>query len=140
MKRTAVTFIALALLLPAAGTVADAGEQTLNGTYIWNSGRPGDLKAVFTPRGDGRWEVAFHFRFRGSPEVFRGTAAGNLSTGKLEGRVRNRNGNGGRTFTFRGEFEDGTFRGTHAELFGRRESSTGTLTLKRRGRPGPEVL
>ena len=141
MKRTVLSFVALALLIPVLGTVADTGdEQTLTGTYVWNSGRPSTLKAIFTTTGEDRWDVAFHFRFRGRPEVFSGTATGNLSDGKLEGRVKNRNGSGPRTFTFRGEFENGTFRGKHAEVFGRRESSTGTLTLKLKGRPGPEVL
>ncbi len=141
MKKTALSFVVLALLLPALGTVADAGnKQTLGGTYVWNSGQPSTLRAIFTATGDNRWDVAFHFRFRGNAEIFSGTATGNLSEGKLEGRVKNRNGRGSRTFTFSGEFENGKFRGKHAELFGSRESSTGTLTLKPKGRPDPEVL
>ena len=141
MKNTALPLLALILLLVNPGGFADAaGEQTLTGSYRWNNGHPDDLKAIFTATGEDRWDVAFHFRFRGSPEVFSGTARGSLSQGKLEGRVKNRNGRGSRTFTFRGEFEDGTFRGTHAEVFGRRESSTGTLTLAPRGRPGLGAL
>ena len=141
MKKLALPFAVLVLLIPVFVAVADTGdEQTLTGSYVWNSGRPSSLKAIFTATGENRWDVAFHFRFRGSAEIFSGTATGNLAEGKLEGRVRNRHGSGSRTFTFRGEFENGTFRGQHAELFGRRESSTGTLTLKPKGRPGPEVL
>ncbi len=139
MKKTALSFAVLALLLPAFGTVA-GDQQTLTGMYVWNSGRPSSLKAIFTASGEDRWDVAFHFRFRGNAEIFSGTATGDLSEGRLEGRVRNRNGSGSRTFTFNGEFDNGTFRGRHAEIFGNRESSTGTLTLKQKGRPGPEVL
>lgn len=141
MKKSALLLTVLTLLLPALGTLADTGdEQTLTGTYIWNRGRPSTLKATFTATGDKSWDVAFHFKFRGRPEVFSGTAEGDLASGKLEGKVKNQNGSGPRTFTFRGEFENGTFRGKHAEVYGQRESSTGTLTLKRKGRPGPEVL
>ncbi len=129
----------LALLLPALPTGA-GDKQTLTGSYVWNSGRPSQLKAEFIATGEGRWDVAFRFRFRDGPEVFRGTAEGSLTEGALEGRVKNRGGRGSRTFAFRGEFENGTFRGTHAEVMGRRESSTGTLTLKGQGPPAPGVL
>ncbi len=137
MKKIALPLLVLAFLLPAFGNHA-ADKQTLTGVYVWNSGRPSTLKAIFTATGENRWNVAFHFTFRGDREVFSGTAAGNLSTGSLEGRVKN--GNGRRNFTFRGEFENGKFRGKHAEVFGNRESATGTLTLKRKGRLGPGVL
>ncbi len=141
MRKSALSLAAAALLIPAFFAIADAGEkQILTGTYVWNSGRPSTLKAIFTASGENRWDVTFHFRFRGQPEIFSGTATGDLATGKLEGRVRNRKGNGPRTFTFRGEFENGTFRGRHSEVFGSRESSTGGLTLKTKGRPGAEVL
>ncbi len=141
MRNAALSFVASLLLLTAFGTVAGSGgEETLVGSYVWNSGRPSDLKATFTATGENRWDVAFHFRFRGRAEVFSGTAAGNLATGKLEGRVKNRGGSGSRTFSFRGEFENGTFRGKHAEVFGRRESATGTLTLKRQAPSNLEVL
>ena len=140
-RETVLLLAASALLLPVFAAVAEVGDQqTLTGTYVWNSGRPSTLKATFTATGDNRWDVAFHFKFRGRPEIFSGTATGNLATGKLEGRVRNQRGSGPRTFTFRGEFENGTFRGRHAEVYGKRESSTGTLTLKPRGRPGSDVL
>ncbi len=137
MKKTALPFLALAFLLAAFSNDA-SDQQTLTGTYVWNSGRPSSLKAIFTATGEDRWEVAFHFRFRGDAEVFSGTATGSLAGGTLEGKVKN--GSQRRTFTFRGEFEDGTFRGKHAEIFGSRESSTGTLTLQRKGRRDPEVL
>ena len=141
MKKIALSFVALVLLVTALGAVADAeDQQTLTGEYVWNGRSPGDLEAIFTAKGDNRWDVAFHFRFRGNAEIFSGTATGDLAAGKLEGKVRNGNGKGGRTFTFEGEFEDGTFRGNHAEILGSRASSTGTMTLKRKGRPGPEVL
>ncbi len=139
MTRLVLGFALLAILLPALPTGA-GNKQTLTGSYVWNSGRPSKLKAVFTATGEDRWDVAFHFRFRSSPETFRGTAEGSLSGGTLKGEVKNRGGRGSRTFSFHGEFENGTFRGTHAEVFGRRESSTGSLTLKGQGPPAPGVL
>lgn len=141
MKNASLSFVVTLLLLTAFSTLAGVGDkETLTGSYIWNSGQPSDLKAIFTETGTDSWDVAFHFRFRGRAEVFSGTASGNLSDGSLKGEVRNKNGRGSRTFTFRGEFENGSFKGKHAEVFGERESSTGTLTMKRKGRPGPEVL
>ena len=121
--------IALALLLLTAGAGA-AETRTLGGEYRWNQGSEGDLEAVFTATGPDEWKVAFHFRFRGRKHVYRGTAEGSLSAGKLAGTVRNESER--RTFTFRGEFENGRFRGTHAETTGGGERRTGTLRLSER--------
>ncbi len=141
MKNAILSFVVTLLLLTAFGTLAGVGDkETLTGSYIWNSGQPSDLKAIFTATGENDWDVAFHFRFRGRAEVFSGTASGNLSDGNLKGQVKNKNGHGSRTFTFSGKFENGTFRGKHAEIFGKRESSTGTLTLKRDGSRGSTVI
>lgn len=132
MKNIALPFAAVLLLLPLSDVGADAVERrTLKGKYVWDQGASGDLRAVFTATGPEEWEVDFHFRFRGRGHVYRGTAVGNLSDGKLEGRVRNENER--RTFTFDGEFSsDGTFRGSHAEITGGRPQRTGTLTLSER--------
>ena len=125
----------LTLLLPAyvvgADSVAASNEsQTLTGEYRWDSYERGRLEAVFTPAGDGRWEVAFHFRWSGQPRVFSGTAVGNLTSGELRGEVQSENKR--RTWVFRGSFKNGKFRGTHAEVSWRgRERETGTLTLQR---------
>lgn len=87
------------------------------------------LRAEFTPTGrDGRWEVAFHFRFNGAQHVYRGTAEGKLEGGELRGTVR---GSRQRTFTFACRHDRGQFRGTHAEVGSRRGGgNTGTLTLR----------
>jgi len=108
--------------------VAVAGEeQTLTGEYRWKAGKEGALEAVFTPTGEGEWEVDFHFKFRGGKHVYSGTATGSLTEGALEGTVFNESKK--RTFTFAGDFEDGKFSGKHAEITGGHEQSTGTLTL-----------
>ena len=131
MKRTTLlTLLALLLLLCLGGGASAADKRTLNGEYVWNQGAKGDLEAVFTATGQDEWKVAFHFRFRGRDRTYRGVAEGSLSDGKLEGRVRNENER--RTFTFRGEFEDGEFRGTHAETTGGGQRRTGTLKLSER--------
>jgi len=105
-----------------------AEEQTLTGEYWWDqSSRGGDLRTVFTPSGEGTWDVVFYFKFSGKAHVYRGTAAGSLSQGALQGKVRNENKR--RTFTFQGRFSDGAFEGTHAELYSGGAERTGTLTL-----------
>jgi hypothetical protein len=128
MKKTTWLVVALAPLISASVIALADGKKTLNGEFNW-IGRDvsGDLEAVFTPTGEGSWDVDFHFDFRGSPHVYSGTAEGSLSDGKLEGQVRNEDKK--RSFTFTGSFDDGKFSGTHAETTAGREASTGTLTL-----------
>ena len=129
MKSITLLGIAVAILLPAQGGSASAGgERTLKGRFEWNQGSKGDLEAVFTATGQDRWDIDFHFRFRGRSHTYTGTAKGSLADGELEGKVRNESRR--RTFTFSGEFENGIFRGTHAEVYGSRQQRTGTLTLR----------
>jgi hypothetical protein len=119
----------VAVLAPMA-TPADEA-MTLNGQYVWNyqNEKPGDLEAVFTPAGEDKWDVAFHFEFNGAGHTYSGTAEGSLSEGKLEGKVQNEARK--RTFTFTGAFEAGEFKGTHAELNSEgKPFDTGTLTLR----------
>lgn len=131
-KTVLISLAALLLLAPGTGAGASA-DRKLEGEYAWNQGPTGPLTAVFTPDGEG-WKVAFHFRFRGRDRTYRGTAEGDLSDGELSGEVKNENRR--RTFTFEGKFENGTFRGTHAELTSGRPQATGTLTLSEQPAPG----
>lgn len=114
----------LATALPGAG---EPGSRTFTGQYR-SSWENGPLEAHFTPDGDGRWRGTFDFRFNRRPYSYSGTAEGRLSEGELRGRVKNETGR--RTFTFRGEFENGRFSGTHSELRRGGERRTGTLTLE----------
>lgn len=127
-QTTARLLFCLALLLTAAPgpAFAASGERTLTGEYRSGFG-DGPLEAVFTAAGENRWEVDFHFSHAGRDLTYSGEAQGSLDRGGLRGRVETADGS--RTFTFRGEFEDGTFRGTHAEVYRNRERRTGTLTL-----------
>ncbi|RMH18431.1 MAG: hypothetical protein D6696_13115 [Acidobacteria bacterium] len=131
MKKTALSLALVAIVLSSlafAAAGADA-NRTLTGEYVWDqTGRGGALEAVFTPTGDGTWEVSFHFTFRGRPHTYSGTAEGSLDDGPLEGTVKNENRR--RTFTFQGTVEGGLFRGTHAEIEDGRAYRTGTLTLE----------
>ncbi len=139
MKYATLLFAALVALVtlalqataqdPAPGENIETVEQTLIGAYHWERGETkGELKAVFTPSGEGSWDVAFHFDFRGDAHTYTGEAKGSLTDGSLEGTVLNEDKN--RTFTFEGTVEEGKFEGTHAEVGGRRGSrQTGTLTL-----------
>ena len=128
MKRpTLALVVSMILLTVPAASIHSGDSRTLTGEFVWNEGSSGDLEAVFIPAGQGKWDVEFHFSFRGMPHVFSGAAEGSLSNGKLAGKVRNESKQ--RTFTFRRSFEDGTFSGTHAEIGGSRTEATGTLTL-----------
>jgi len=129
MRIAMKSMVVAAALTLSLGLVQGAdAKQTLKGRFEWSgAGQKGDLEAVFTPTGEGMWDVAFHFDFRG-PHVYAGTAEGSLKGGELKGRVQNDDKN--RTFTFTGSFTDGEFHGTHAEVGDDGEQATGTLTLK----------
>jgi hypothetical protein len=129
MKRAALSIVALAILLTiSAGTATAEEAQTLTGEFIWSHrSTTGDLEAIFTPKGEGKWDVAFHFEFRGKPHVYSGTAEGSLKGGELKGTVLNESKH--RTFTFTGTVTEGQFSGTHAEIGDDGAMETGTLTL-----------
>ncbi len=111
----------------SAASGAD-GPRTFKGEFTWSQrNHTGDIEAIFTPTGNGTWDVAFHFLFRDQPHVYAGTASGELSAGELQGTVQNENKE--RTFRFRGQIEDGKFEGRHVEVDGTDEQETGTLTL-----------
>ena len=129
MRRLALPFLATALLLltappPGAG---GAATRTLEGKYRSGFGS-GPVSATFVPTDSRLWEVRFDFRFNGRRHTYRGSAEGGFDEEGLAGRVQNENGR--RTFTFRGDYADGVFRGTHAEIVRGRERPTGTLVLK----------
>ncbi|MEM7583436.1 MAG: hypothetical protein AAF560_08660 [Acidobacteriota bacterium] len=128
MKRTSL-LLAVAVLLVSLGSPIQAGDETtMTGEYIWNrQDVPTTIKAVFTPSGDARWDVSFYFKFREESHVYSGTAEGSLSEGALKGEVRNENKK--RTFIFSGEFADGVFNGTHAEMRDGKKRDTGTITF-----------
>jgi len=127
MKRTVLLLMIAAMLLPANGIRAE-DTTTLTGEYIWTSrDTRDDLEAIFTPAGDAKWDVSFYFNFRDEPHTYTGTASGSLTEGKLEGEVRNESKQ--RLFVFSGQFEDGKFKGTHAEIRDGNRRDTGTITL-----------
>jgi len=131
MKRAALSLTVITFLLCSLGIALadDAAPSTLHGEYRWDArSADGDLEAVFTPTGDGAWDVAFHFVFREKAHIYSGTAVGSLTEGELEGTVFNETGK--REFTFSGSFNDGEFSGTHAEVEGGKPIPTGTLKLK----------
>ena len=129
MSALAYRFLWSELTAPATAAAAVGGAQTtMKGEFLWSRrDTAGELEAIFTPTGDGTWDVAFHFTFRERPHVYAGTAKGRLSEGELEGTVQNESKE--RTFTFRGTVRDGKFEGQHAEIAGGEEQETGTLSL-----------
>lgn len=127
--RSATPFVVvLAFLLTAPAGTAESGTDTLTGEFESGYG-DGELEAEFTATGRDTWNVAFHFRFDGQRHVYRGTAKGSLTAGRLEGAVQTEGGQ--RRFSFEGVFERGRFRGTHYEVKRGRSQRTGTLTLRR---------
>lgn len=130
MKNKALLVIALAVFSTAFGWCALAEDtQTLTGEYLWERREmSGPLEAVFTPAGEGKWEVSFHFTFREESHTYTGMAEGSLTEGALSGEVLNESKE--RTFTFTGAFDEGVFTGTHAEIREGKKIDTGTMTLK----------
>ncbi len=129
MKRVPfMLLVVLVLALFQSVNAPAAEEHTLTGEFRWEEmGRSGDLRTVFTPTGEGTWDVVFYFRFHGESHVYRGTAEGSLSRGALRGTVLDEDRE--RTFTFEGAFKNGEFAGTHSEVFSGGAEKTGTLTL-----------
>lgn len=132
MKKSTLALLILAALalspLSIQSARAEAEKRTLTGLY--GSGfqdGPRPLRAVFTATGERTWDVVFYFVFNGRNHEYRGIAEGDLLEGPLSGRVQNEPRR--RTFTFRGEFEDGTFQGDHFEISRGRERKTGSLSL-----------
>lgn len=111
-------------------------DVVLGGSFVWNSDdgdHKGDLKAVFSPKGDGKddWSVSFYFQWEESPHIWSGTAKGSLSEGALEGEVES-DGERKSTFRFSGSFENGVFNGKHSTLTQEGETrELGTLKLER---------
>lgn len=126
-----ILILLAALALPAAGQPAAETKSPLTLTGNFMSGfqdRVKPLRAEFTPADGNEWNVVFHFRFNGAEHQYVGTATGDLEQGELSGVVKNEGGR--RTFSFRGEFDKGVFKGKHAELTGGNQRETGTLMLK----------
>lgn len=127
--------LAVAILI-AAGLTAFAGDDvTLEGRFVWvrdDGQHDGDLRAVFTPTGDDRWDVAFHFAWEDGPHVYSGTATGSLHDGPLRGEVLNDNREHPSRFAFDGAFENGVFNGKHVYVGDGETNETGTLTLRAR--------
>ncbi len=136
MTPAAIVLIA-ALALPASVQPAAETEssRTLTGNFMSGfQDKVKPLRAIFTPADGSEWNVVFYFRFNGQDHEYTGTAQGDLEQGELSGVVKNEGGR--RTFTFQGEFDQGVFKGKHAELRSGDERETGTLTLERAKRRG----
>ena len=126
MKPGVVAIVLTALLAGVPGAAVES--RTLHGSFVSSyQDRPERLRAVFRPTGEDEWSVVFHFRFAGAEHVYEGVASGSLTAGELVGRAQNESRS--RLFTFRGEFEDGRFEGTHFEVVRGEEVKTGTLDL-----------
>ncbi len=133
LVRLASLFAVLSLVFTGAAVASDA--VTLEGSFVWarsDGDSTGDLTAVMTPEGkDGEtWSVAFHFVWEEEAHVYLGTASGGLEEGPLSGTAEGDDPDHKISFRFSGQFEDGTFNGTHAFV---QEDGTlkdgGSLTL-----------
>ncbi len=113
-----------------ASLVEAAESRTLTGEYVWNrDGTRGALEAVFTPAGEGSWEVVFYANFNDRRVTYEGTARGSLSEGSLQGEVKSQSRR--QTYRFSGTFDEGSFEGTHSEVRRGSDRPLGTLTLGR---------
>ena len=128
MKKLALGLCFCSLI--AIGGPIDQEPTTMNGSFHWTArDYKGDIRAVFTPAGEGKWAVAFYFEFSNSDHVYEGTAEGSLDNGDLKGSVKNDSKK--RSFTFVGACANGTFTGTHEEIGRKGPRDTGTIELTR---------
>ncbi len=136
MTRVVRLLCCVGMLVAACGIGMAGDDVTKTGTFVWereDKEISGDLKAIFTPRGDAdnQWDVAFHFDWEDGPHVYRGTAIGSLAKGKLQGEVVNDNKEHKSTFRFKGKSKKGKFKGTHSHIGEEGElKPTGQLTLQ----------
>jgi hypothetical protein len=135
-RRLFLGLVGLIFVALVAGSAVASEAFTLEGDFVWDrsdGARTGDLKAVFTPTGEGEWDVAFHFDWEDGRHVYKGTAKGDITAGEFGGEVENDNPERQATFRFRGSFEDGKFLGTHGSL--QKDGTlrdTGTMRLTRK--------
>lgn len=134
MKRSCLVLsLCLFFIMPVTGLALDKEDVTLNGSFVWardDGDRTGDLKAVFTPGEEHDWSVAFHFIWEDEDHVYLGTANGNLESGALSGTAQSDSEDRQISFRFEGEFQNGTFNGSHGWI--NKDGSLergGTLTL-----------
>lgn len=126
LRQKALFFLPL-LALFFASVLPAGNEQTLTGRFRWTqAGEEGDLRAVFTPKGENSYDVSFHFDYRGE-HTYTGTAEGSLKEGGLKGTVQDEYKR--RRWDFEGTFHAGKFQGNHVELRDGDRQATGTLTL-----------
>ena len=129
----ALGILAVVVFLAPWGAADESGTRPglsvqLEGEYVWNhEDYVGPLSATLEPTDDG-YAVALTFEFRTKTYTYSGHAHGDL-TGELKGQVQPPKR--GRTFEFVGRFEDGVFRGRHAEITDGSRYETGTMTLTR---------
>lgn len=112
-----------------------SSDVVLKGDYKWLKGEKvryeEKLTGVFTPNGDGTWDVSFNFKFKNKDHNYVGTATGSLDKGAISGEVKNDGGKGKRSFTFSGDMKDGKISGTHNETTRGKPRPTGIFTLSK---------
>ena len=130
MQRIGWAALLAALVLIASPSFA-ADDVTLEGGFVWereDGNQDGDLKAIFTPTGEGEWSVEFQFDWEDGPHVYKGNCSGSLD-GELSGDVVS-DGDREMKFKFSGTFEDGEFSGSHGFVTEEGElKPAGTFTL-----------
>ena len=132
--KTSIRLMALVAIVALAAMPSFAADDvTMEGQFVWereDGSHDGGLKAIFTPTGDGTWDVAFHFDWEDGPHVYTGSCSGDMD-GELTGDVVS-DGEREMNFKFMGAFEDGTYTGTHGFVDKDGEiKHAGTLTLSK---------
>jgi hypothetical protein len=155
--RFALYLMALSWTMNPLHAAQESPARTLTGTYTWDEGKEsGELKATFVPLAEGRWRVVFRAGPENSSHFYSGTAEGKFGQGVLQGRVQRDDDlatgsvlpfigdltnpaqapkdagsqeSEEEVFTFKGEFKDGRFVGTHASVVDGKEERTGSMNL-----------
>ena len=112
------------------GPTWQSEKLTFDGHYIWNvrDFEKKDIRGEFVAKGEDQWDVAFFFTMGGRDHIYSGSLAGRIENGSLRGRVQDESKQ--RTWIIEGETRNGTFKGTHTEIFSNGQTlETGTLEL-----------
>lgn len=119
-----------------AKTSKKVTNYTIEGTYNWSAqgDRQHTVTAVFNETAPGKYSVDFSFTWGDKAHVYKGTAEGSLSDGKLIGSVR-ADDQPNRQFGFNGTSVKGVFSGDHHEKRGNHEAGTGKITWKPKAAP-----
>lgn len=138
MSRAALVLAGILIVLGCGNSESWAGEGekagkpvTFTGTFNWKrqGKKTHDLKGIFTPDGENKYKVVWHFKWRKKPVKYEGFVNGNIQNGEISGEGWTANKK--RRWTFKGVAKNWTLQCNHTEVSNKKKPvPTGTFTIK----------